>query len=57
MKNTTFIQIGRFRLIPIPFGVWLAIIRVKTMYQAVKIWVLRRLGIVYDFEQGQKKSK
>ena len=50
--KTTFIQIGS-RLIPIPFWLWLAIIRIQKKYSDVKIWALRRLGIVYDFEGGR----
>lgn len=51
-EHTTFIQIGKSRLIPIPFWAWLAITRAKIKYLAVKIWILRRLGIIYDFERG-----
>lgn len=50
--KTTFIQIGS-RLITIPFWLWLAIIRIQKKYSDVKIWALRRLGIVYDFEGGR----
>ena len=54
-EHTTFIQFGKSRLIPIPFWVWLVIVRTKKTYWSVRIWMLRRLGIVYDFERGLTK--
>lgn len=47
-EHTTFMQIGKARMIPIPFWLYVAINRLKIKYWALKLWTFRRLGIVYD---------
>jgi len=54
-EKTTFIQFGKSRMIPIPFWLYVAINRLKMKYWALKLWILRRLGIVYDFEAHNDK--
>lgn len=51
-EHTTFIQFGKSQLFPIPFFIWRAITRLKIFYWSGKTWLLRRLGIVYDFQRG-----
>lgn len=54
-KHTTFIQLGNLPAIPIPFWMYVAIMRIKHLYALSKVWVLRKVGKVYDPGRGLTK--
>lgn len=54
-EQTTFIQFGKFQIIPIPFWLYVTITHLKIKCLTIKLWLLRRLGIVYDPEARNDK--
>lgn len=47
-QKTTFIQFGKSRMMPIPFWLYVIIMRSQFLYSKVRLWFLRKIGKVYD---------
>ena len=43
-------------MFPIPFWLYVAINRLKIKYWALKLWTLRKMGVVYDPDRKANKN-